>query len=252
MRIAGLFCKLIRCIYKSVKFIVRILMYLLGIRYTKPAAGHEGEWYEMECCRMLKKRKYRKIKTTKVTGDQGADILAWRHGKSYAIQCKYYSSNVGNKAVQEAHAARGYYECDCAIVISSSGFTKSAKDLAEKLDIRLIEHFNPAKGLVSNSANSIWYRVQGFIMIGLLVWLYAVHTEFSIFFAVSLLLSAICNIFGMHFMAAVISGYTAILYIIEDIHCDIAIKIIVMAMLLSIMKIIRIYRKKIYRLKGCR
>ncbi len=77
---------------------------------------------------------------TSGSGDQGADVIAEKNGIKLIIQCKLYSSPVGNKAVQEVAAAHGYYEGDISAVITNNGFTKSAKQLAESLDVYLIHH----------------------------------------------------------------------------------------------------------------
>ena len=76
---------------------------------------------------------------TRESKDQGIDITAWKEGKKYGIQCKYYSSPVGNHAVQEAFAGAKYYNCDIAVVMTNSTFTKSAKELAHKTDVLLWE-----------------------------------------------------------------------------------------------------------------
>lgn len=76
--------------------------------------------------------------TTKASGDQGADVLAEKNGVSFAIQCKKYSSPVGNKAVQEANAGRDFYKCDYGVVVSNAGFTKSAKQAANACKIILL------------------------------------------------------------------------------------------------------------------
>lgn len=77
-------------------------------------------------------------KTTKASGDQGADILAEKEGVSFAIQCKMYTKPVGNKAVQEVNAARDFYGKDYAVVVSNAGYTKSARTAANACDVILI------------------------------------------------------------------------------------------------------------------
>lgn len=80
-----------------------------------------------------------KTKVTKKSGDNGADILAAKHGKVFAVQTKmYYNHTVGNKAVQEAHSAKFFYNTHSAVVICNSRFSKSAIDTAEKLGVVLI------------------------------------------------------------------------------------------------------------------
>ena len=70
-----------------------------------------------------------KVETTKVTGDQGVDLVASKNGRSIAIQAKGYpSTTVGNKAVQEAHAGMGFYGCDVAVVITNSTYTSGARE----------------------------------------------------------------------------------------------------------------------------
>ena len=77
-------------------------------------------------------------KTTKGSGDQGADVLASKNGVSFAIQCKKYSKPVGNKAVQEANAGRDFYKQDYGVVVSNAGFTKSARQAAHACGIILL------------------------------------------------------------------------------------------------------------------
>lgn len=77
-------------------------------------------------------------RTTKASGDQGADVIAKKNGVSFAIQCKKYSKPVGNKAVQEANAGRDFYNCDYGVVVSNAGFTKSARQAANACKIILL------------------------------------------------------------------------------------------------------------------
>ena len=100
----------------------------------------DGYQYEYQCADLLKKSGFSKVRVTKASSDQGIDILACRNGETYGIQCKYYSSSVGNKAVQEAYAGAKYYNCDIAVVMTNSTFTKSARELAEKTNVCLWEH----------------------------------------------------------------------------------------------------------------
>lgn len=80
-----------------------------------------------------------KVKVTKKTGDQGADIIVEKDGVSTAIQTKKYSGGVGNKAVQEIVAAMKFYDCDKAMVITTGDFTKGAYELASRNGVQLID-----------------------------------------------------------------------------------------------------------------
>ena len=53
------------------------------------------------------------------------------------VQAKKQKKTVGNKAVQEVHAARGYYQANRAIVITTSRFSKPAIELADRLGVEL-------------------------------------------------------------------------------------------------------------------
>lgn len=79
---------------------------------------------------------------TQGSGDQGLDVLAKKDGVSVAVQCKLYSSNVGNKAVQEVIAAKGLFSTDYACVVSNAGYTASAKELAESQKVSLLSHYD--------------------------------------------------------------------------------------------------------------
>ncbi len=93
--------------------------------------------FERKCAELLKKYGWEAM-TTKKSGDQGADIIATKGGKSVAIQCKLYSKPVGNKAVQEALSGKLYNSVGYAAVVASNGFTYSAKKLAQKTDVVLL------------------------------------------------------------------------------------------------------------------
>jgi Holliday junction resolvase len=95
--------------------------------------------YEQYCASQLQLEGWA-IKSTAVTGDQGADIVAESGAMRLIIQCKQYSQPVGNAAVQEVIAARIYYEGDVAMVVSNAPFTRSATELAKKATVHLLHH----------------------------------------------------------------------------------------------------------------
>jgi len=74
------------------------------------------------------------------SGDQGTDIIAEKNGIRLVVQCKKWSGKVNNSAVQEVHAACGFQSAHVAAVVSNSEYTKSARQLAEKLDVVLAHH----------------------------------------------------------------------------------------------------------------
>lgn len=129
-----------------------------------------GREFEEYCADLLRKKGYRRVTVTKASGDQGADILARRHGRTYAIQCKLYQKPVGNAAVQEAFAGRQYYGCDRGMVMTNSTFTKGARELAERTETELWEGIRVRSGrggklllvlcIMAALAAAFYYTVQ--------------------------------------------------------------------------------------------
>jgi restriction system protein len=95
--------------------------------------------YEEYCAKLISNQGWI-CEATKVTGDQGADIKAKKNGKVLVVQCKQYSSSVGNAAVQEVIAARGFYGAHYAVVVTNSTYTKSAMELAKRTGVILLNH----------------------------------------------------------------------------------------------------------------
>lgn len=95
--------------------------------------------FELHIAELLRKAGVHDVASTPVTGDQGGDLLFTSNGKRYVVQAKRYTGTVGNKAVQEAHAAKGYYQCDHALVVTNSQFTPAARTLAKELSVVLVD-----------------------------------------------------------------------------------------------------------------
>lgn len=117
-----------------------------------------GKEFESWCGSLLEKLQYTNIQLTPVSGDQGADIIATYDGLRYAIQCKHYSSNVGNKPVQEVLSARRIYECDAMMVMTNSHFTPGGKEAAKANNVKLIDR----EGLIQmmSEANELFIRSE--------------------------------------------------------------------------------------------
>jgi restriction system protein len=98
-----------------------------------------GREYEIYCKRILEEADW-SVVLTPGSGDQGADIIAENNDIRVVVQCKFYDSSVGNKAVQEAYAAAGFQDAHFAVVVTNSIFTKSARQLAHKNNVVLMHH----------------------------------------------------------------------------------------------------------------
>lgn len=96
-----------------------------------------GEEFEDFCVSLLKANGFYNVSKTKSSGDHGIDVLATKNGKRYAIQCKRYSNNIGNKAVQEAYSGKDIYGADIAVVMTNQYFTRQAANDASALNVQL-------------------------------------------------------------------------------------------------------------------
>ena len=97
----------------------------------------DGWQFEEYCSKLLTKNGFERVMVTSGSGDQGIDIIAYKDGIKYGIQCKCYQSDIGNKAVQEAYSGKTFYNCHVGVVLTNRYFTRSAMDLAEHNGILL-------------------------------------------------------------------------------------------------------------------
>lgn len=97
----------------------------------------DGQQFERFCARLLIKNGYEDVSLTKTSSDQGVDIIAYKDGIKYGIQCKCYSSDIGNNAVQEVFAGKVFYKCNIGIVLTNQHFSSSAIKLAENSGVVL-------------------------------------------------------------------------------------------------------------------
>lgn len=106
------------------------------VEYSNIQNGYEFEEY---VANLYKKLGYTIEEVTKKSGDQGADVIAYKDNMKYVIQVKFYSNPVGNKAVQEVVGAIGMYKADKGIVVTNNSFTPSAVELAQANNIELVD-----------------------------------------------------------------------------------------------------------------
>lgn len=97
----------------------------------------DGHRFEKYCATVLQKNGFVNVSVTPGSGDQGVDVIAEKEGVCYAVQCKCYSSALGNTPVQEVCAGKSMYNCHVGVVMTNNYFTAGAKQLAEKNGILL-------------------------------------------------------------------------------------------------------------------
>ena len=124
---------------KVVKYILLIIAALVLIklliklrRYIKYKLSHvdtmTGLEFEKYVAKYLRNQGYKTKLTEKY--DLGIDIVAVKDGIRYGVQVKRYKGVVGANAVRQAVTALNLYECDRAMVITNSYFSKTAIILA--------------------------------------------------------------------------------------------------------------------------
>lgn len=74
-----------------------------------------GYEYEVYCAELLDSLGWQ-VEIKKKSGDQGVDLIGSRLGYRVVFQCKFYSSPVGNQAVQEAIAGKVFEQADYGVV----------------------------------------------------------------------------------------------------------------------------------------
>lgn len=97
----------------------------------------EGHQFEYWCADLLRKIGFIDVEVTQGSGDQGVDIIAKKDGIKYAIQCKCYSSDLGNKPVQEVNTGKTIYHCQIGAVITNRHFTQGGQEAAEATSVLL-------------------------------------------------------------------------------------------------------------------
>ena len=100
----------------------------------------KGIKFENHCMEILKQNGW-EVKETPSTGDQGVDLIASIDGLRICIQCKDHEKAIGNKAVQEISAGKLFWKGTHAVIVSKSGFTKSAQQLANSNKVKLINEY---------------------------------------------------------------------------------------------------------------
>lgn len=97
----------------------------------------DGHHFEYFCADIIREYGFEDVEVTQGSGDHGIDILAKKDDITYAIQCKCYSSDIGNAAIQQAHSGKGFYKKDIAVVLTNRYFTTQAIEEAQALGVKL-------------------------------------------------------------------------------------------------------------------
>lgn len=71
--------------------------------------------------------------------DGGLDLLLFRRGRRFVVQCKRYAGKVGAPVVRETIGVMIHHNAQGAFVVGLSGFTRAAQEWAKGKPLRLID-----------------------------------------------------------------------------------------------------------------
>jgi restriction system protein len=95
--------------------------------------------FEVFCAEELRRVGWN-ARVTMQSRDQGVDVVAEKGGVRVVIQCKLYKQPVGNKAVQEAAAAKAHEQASYGIVVTNNRYTQAAEQLASTNGVLLLHY----------------------------------------------------------------------------------------------------------------
>lgn len=98
----------------------------------------EGHAFERFLKILFEKMSY-DVEQTKLTGDQGADLVISKFGERMVVQAKRSNGKVGNSAIQEVAASISHYKVDKGMVVTNNFFTSSAIELAQSNKVVLVD-----------------------------------------------------------------------------------------------------------------
>jgi restriction system protein len=127
-------------------FVGALLTFWLRNRYRRLRAirladvDHmSGLDFEQYVCRLMERQGYRDVHNVRGSADFGVDVVATMAGIRYAVQVKRYKGNVSRRAISDAVAGKYHFNCDAAMVVTNSYFTKGAKELAQSTNCTLVD-----------------------------------------------------------------------------------------------------------------
>lgn len=95
--------------------------------------------FEAFCAEQLQRVGWN-AQVTQASRDQGVDVVAQKGRLRVVLQCKLYSSPVGNKAVQEIVAGRTHEQANYGAVVTNNTYTTPAEELAATNGILLLHY----------------------------------------------------------------------------------------------------------------
>lgn len=112
-------------------------------RSVEAADQLTGPQFEQWVADLMRRTGFTRVEVSGGAGDLGADIFAFTpSGRLVVVQCKRYQvgRTVGSAEVQKlAGTARAIHEADIAAIVTTSWFTRPARELAAVLGVGLVD-----------------------------------------------------------------------------------------------------------------
>ena len=97
-----------------------------------------GVDFEHFCADLLRVNGWDNIQVTSASGDHGIDITAQKDDINWGFQCKRWNSTkVDAVAIGQTDKGKAIYECDIAVIITTSTLTAQAESEARQLGIKV-------------------------------------------------------------------------------------------------------------------
>jgi hypothetical protein len=98
--------------------------------------GIEFEYYVADLMRHVG---FSNVTVSKASGDFGADVIASKGDRTYAVQVKRHKGSVSRRAVSDAVGAKAHYSCNEAMVVTNSYLTKQAMQFAKSVGCVVVD-----------------------------------------------------------------------------------------------------------------
>ena len=83
-----------------------------------------------------------KVEVTPLSNDKGTDIIMYKDGVKYAVQCKRYKGTVGSPEIQAFIGSMTHYNADKGFFVTTGMFSFEAENMASKHPIKLVNRFD--------------------------------------------------------------------------------------------------------------
>jgi len=110
----------------------------------------DGKTFEEFLAGLFQKMGYTVKHVGSFAGDYGADLIITKDDRVIAVQAKRHKSVIGVDAIREVLGSIKMCQCNRAMVVTNSYFTKQAKKLARANNIQLWDRILLANQIVRN------------------------------------------------------------------------------------------------------